>query len=799
MKGKRLRRLSGTVLIMVLTVMLVLIIMLMATLTVVTTASQRIYTKYEENQAYYSARSALDVFTQNMLGDSAYYVYNGGSTKKYEYGTGTQADMTQGLALQLDLYKIEAQSGQNISQSVLTSAHIPDKVQYNTYFGTEPGTTSITYQVDLPDVSDGSNSYGVFSEGNKAGIKVEILERDYDIGTYKDPSGTEVTVPDGDKDKFFKKEYPYNGVTNANIAEAFANGNRKNDKIKVKITATTTFMGAEGTAVLICDSSTPPENNSSRAVTTFGGSGSDNMNIIGGASMADNVNWKNDGVVYGSSYAEKNLTMNTGATVHLAEAESFLVGGNFVIGNSNFKLINDSITDKNKKPFLYVGGTLSLSNIDTNTFQDVDIIAHGIDTRKFDESGAHDGTSNKFFTGNGDVYCLGDLDLSAVQNGAVGGQVYVKGKLIISDSNGHAIYFQAGDAHNPDKIVNSFGSVFHVTGGVETPSGITATHAVAGSGIDTSSFNLDLPDISGTSGSIADPLGTTGKIDINLPGSVTKQVSTHVENFNDYYMKNSDGKLVESDGTTVITDAFTTKPVPISAESRAGVTGFSPGDLGIDTAAPTSGSIDTTGATGPMKYKISPDKGYNFKIKGGGTVELVVDGSSGTSFSASEITVDDDTTLNVYFNCPSGSTLTLEKWKICTKETSAALGGTTLNVGSATGNNIKVPKINYYAGDGTTIFLRNGGFLTGYIYAPGATINANVGPFKNLKMKYNGVDVKNTGGGDEVGITVVGSVLCNKIDFPNGNGIAYINPALSDKDNGGNPIHQWQSTLYTRN
>ena len=100
MKGKRLRRLSGTVLIMVLTVMLVLIIMLMATLTVVTTASQRIYTKYEENQAYYSARSALDVFTQNMLYDKSYYAYeDSGNKKTFTHGSGVSDPMKQGLAM----------------------------------------------------------------------------------------------------------------------------------------------------------------------------------------------------------------------------------------------------------------------------------------------------------------------------------------------------------------------------------------------------------------------------------------------------------------------------------------------------------------------------------------------------------------------------------------------------------------------------------------------------------------------------------------------------------------------------
>ena len=112
------KSLRGVVLIMVVTVMFVLIIMLLATLSVVSTAQNRYYTKYEENQAYYTARSALDVFTQKLLCDSDYYAYDetGTSARTYKY---TMVDMSksasdkaaaqspdtkmkQGLAIELD-------------------------------------------------------------------------------------------------------------------------------------------------------------------------------------------------------------------------------------------------------------------------------------------------------------------------------------------------------------------------------------------------------------------------------------------------------------------------------------------------------------------------------------------------------------------------------------------------------------------------------------------------------------------------------------------------------------------------
>ncbi|MBP1550297.1 MAG: hypothetical protein J6A05_09870, partial [Oscillospiraceae bacterium] len=119
-KSKQRQSLHGAVLIMVLTVMVVLIIMLMATLTVVTTAGQRVYTKFEENQAYYTARSALDIFTESMLYDENYYANDGASTLKYSYtdkdpSTGTDkifskaVDLTQGQAIQGEIYKIKSQ------------------------------------------------------------------------------------------------------------------------------------------------------------------------------------------------------------------------------------------------------------------------------------------------------------------------------------------------------------------------------------------------------------------------------------------------------------------------------------------------------------------------------------------------------------------------------------------------------------------------------------------------------------------------------------------------------------------
>ena len=147
-KSKQRQSLSGTVLIMILTVMFVLIIMLMATLTVVTTASQRIYTKFEENQAYYTSRSALEVFTSTMLSDNQYLS---------DDGSGEQ----QGYQLQKALYSIKSQDGND----------------QNTTLG-NPTKEYIEYTVTLPSVANGSDTYGDFADA--VTIRMEVIERLYD-------------------------------------------------------------------------------------------------------------------------------------------------------------------------------------------------------------------------------------------------------------------------------------------------------------------------------------------------------------------------------------------------------------------------------------------------------------------------------------------------------------------------------------------------------------------------------------------------------------------------------------------
>ncbi len=810
MKSKRRRGLSGTVLIMVLTVMFVLIIMLMAALTVVTTANQRIYTKFEENQAYYTARSALDVFTEKMLDDSDYYAQNGTGDVIYTHGDNVTTDkMDQGLALQLDLYKITAQSGDNIAQSSLTtyansiSVAADKKDEYKTWYGTDStavladasGNEYIEYRITgFPQVGSGkTNDYAtMLDEGTASGtyeatIKVEVLDRTYDVDMSKVNDGTYA-----DKATL---------LASADGAEAVLKGNRKRDSMRIKITSTVQFMDVEGTAVLIYDTSTPPVNNSSRAVTAFGGGGSDNMNIIDGSAMGNNVTWNNQGVIYGNTYAEQNFTMNTGAKVHLDENESFFVGGDMDIQNSNFQLFGkNTITDKNKRPFLYVNGALKLSNGDTSTFNDVDIIAAG---------GVTTNGSNKFYTGNGNVYIQGDLDVSAVQNMGGSGNIYVDGNIKINSDSGRTFYKDTSGVSPKIVLKGGLTGNIYVSGGfADASTGAIISAPIQNSGftgtctVGSATAHFTLP----TLADIKNPIGGSNTIQVTFPGTVKKEVATHVSCFDQYYKKDADGHLLDASGAVITSPSQT--PVPIDAETQAGVTGFTMTDLGITdniTTVPTVSDptygmvkkIDTTTGMATAYNIPQGTKTNTIYVTGGGTVQLLLNAGGGRCLDETDIVVSDNTTLKIYGN--GGGNYTFFKCSVFTDTTyAAAKTGATLQVGSKEGYGIKVPNIYYYFSSGSNVYMDNGGFLTGYFYGPGATLNTSSSPMYNLTMSRHGTTVQNHSGGTSVGMTLVGSALCNNISFPNQNGIAYINPALAGSGTPGKPIHSFDAYQYTR-
>lgn len=867
MKDRKQRRtLSGAVLIMVLTVMFVLIILLMATLTVVTTANQRIYTKYEENQAYYTARSALDVYV-SMLGDKKYET---GSA--YDYGTSDTAQMKQGLALQLDLYALEAvdENGNsadlkgNLLQSDLSSNAPANKREYNNYYGYKSGNKSIVYEVEVPNIQnplDPHSRYVKFADTDastskqKITITVQVLSREYSFG--------------GDISTFNTNPATATAADKQALAKAMMDGDRKKDSMRLKITVEATLLDTVGTAVLICDAKELPAKNNSKALTAFSGASTAYMNIIDGFSAVDNVNWANGGNVFGNIYAEQNFDIGSSMfKSFLTEYESFYIGGNAKAQSQGFRAraygmtysnaANPTKAEKSKRPFIYSGGILQLENPEIGYYFDakdlsvsgvaptglnadaVDLLTHGLKIRNN-------------FTYNGDIYCKGLCNFSS-GNITLYGDLYIDGQLAVNSGGGNwqydvtnsklnvpsgvKVYFSptsqivlGSDAYDASWNYIGFNITqsFSVTGGNAAAYGYDTFNNLGNSinGLyfkaknDPSELNLNTAD---------DP--TTDIIEVKLPNGVEKKIPTKMSNYNEYYKIDSDGDFIDASGNK------TTNPanyVVISAEEYAFTTKsdltkgkysnkeFTTTDVGATTALTSAiRLIDTSDPTTPTKYTLAPtaDKGtpsthYGtsntdyLHIKGGGTVEFLFQPTSNSVTYCANILVDDDTTLKMYFPQYNGNPTEykLQVFRVWNNQTLAACNGTAaLNVGSkqdvvkgGVTYHITVPSIYYYASNGVTLTpdTNEYAFLTGYVYAPDANMNASNGKYA-LKFYFNGENIT-PNSGDSLTVFCAGSVLCNNLDLSHPNGVAYINPDLASTPVKGDPPLRFESYHYERN
>ena len=519
--GKKLR---GAVLIMVLTVMFMLIILLLATLTVVSTAQNRYYAKFEENQAYYTARSALDVFTGSILNDANYTATDGtnGRTFKYtdEAGATKTVDLSQGLALELELYKIKAKNVYNgTDYSGKVWGNIPST---STLFGTDLNAKanymldaspvdSITYTVEFPDMkgtnaANKSRDYGRFVDKDnttntqKATIKVEVIERIYNMG------GSTVYTMDN-----LYKTGEAGGPTVAEVEAAIAAGVRNKDYMLLKITSTVEFMGEIGSAVVYYETTEPEVILTGNAMTSFGAVGNNNMTVLGGISSKEDNNPVNNSYYYGGYYVEgANNPGNTSSAIYLARDEVAFVEGNAYY-NTNIPVetyIKGAISEEKLRPVLYIGGKLELgSGSSTPKFgsDEMDFVIHGLKVpggsftlseegnlyvvgTPVDMSASYTGPDATFMataadlenTSNvtkleidGDVFIRGSVDLQKIDLTDVTGTVYVDGDVVVNsiniDQNGKILDDQTGsdlegitlrltgEIYGPDKtLVNAY-------------------------------------------------------------------------------------------------------------------------------------------------------------------------------------------------------------------------------------------------------------------------------------------------------------------------------------------------------
>jgi hypothetical protein len=357
-------KLRGAVLLLVMTVMFMLMIILMATLAVVSTSNKKAYVKFEENQAYYSAASALEVFwggengTNGFMKDEKYFDMNPDGTVNAAVDIdGTSVAMTQGRGIELELYKLETLTSLNVASNITKTNGAPyqfDVILQNNNLpgalGTNPTyaaqfrlpsnpDTEVAYYVEFPTITNpngGVDSYGEYADINplnpdptapvddqplqKASIKMEVLERYYNIdgvefnelaefikdttGTIHAPSAiavsTDLSSPDSYK------------IDLTELANRIQTGERARDYFRVRITSESVLMGVKGTAAVEMLTAIPisavPQ--ADTAIKSFGwtddaGAG---YNAVGGATgLADIKIGK--GNTAGLLYSEGNISM----------------------------------------------------------------------------------------------------------------------------------------------------------------------------------------------------------------------------------------------------------------------------------------------------------------------------------------------------------------------------------------------------------------------------------------------------------------------------------------------------------
>lgn len=802
------KSLRGVVLIMVVTVMFVLIIMLLATLSVVSTAQNRYYTKFEENQAYYTARSALDVFTNNLLNDKDYYAYDSSGVRPYIHDNGVTTDkMKQGLALQLDLYNIHAQNGDNIEQSDLNNySPATPKDEYKNYFGADStkvqtdsttGNEYIKYRITVfPKVSSASDNYGQMVDTKKVGgvdqiqadIRVEVLDRTYNIDESKVTDGT----------------YPDKATLLASTdgPEAFEKGNRGKDWMRLKITATVTFMDVESTAVLIYDTNQKDPPASDNALTTtgsFSGGGGAQVRTAGGvASMDIGTSAVGDGNnMSGSVFSLGSLEWVSSADTVINAGES-IVGMNGIVSSSNptkIKATGDGC-------FAFLGGTSILNN--GGTFGDdtykVNVIAEQIVKTS--------ATDLNFY---GDVYAT-TFEIQDSNPGKVhttDGNLYVQNLVLPDDyvdtSNLPTVTINLNQYSNANlKLCSNFT--------ISDSTGVVAT------GMDTCVFTMN--------GAIVDPETSTAPFDINgyntvtdsnerifrqytlpfqIDGSNTIEVPTAQAYFNDYFkdgaFHESTGDLKDFDNPTVTDpmdpcNAYTNiysltnknKWLSSGADLLADY-------LELDPTAPGAASrtISSMIADGTIpNVQSMPTSNYTFDLSSGDQY-YVLDRSA---YYGCHWTVTGDNGRLILL-LPEDSNTALAGASATTTFDNCVLDTDEVNTATTavTNGTTKAPHIDIYGGTGSFLNTGNQNLICGYIMMPTGFLYLNNGGKVGTIAYDNGAgavtNVQNT--------AIIGSLLCQEFSESNQSGILYLDKSSGDNGQAGDPIHDFKSYQYSRN
>jgi hypothetical protein len=370
-------KLKGAVLLLVMTVMFMLMILLMATLAVVSNSNKKAYVKFEENQAYYTAASALEVFWNGgVLTDSKFYAVDGAAPKPYVSPDGTSSNvLTQGRDIELELYKLKPvnsiASYTNIASKTTNVSDLVEYIEQYDDLGNAAGmggdaagkygeqfvqpqinpSNALAYYVEFPEISSPTaGDFGRFADKNPnaaagtapqmASIKIEVIERYYDLAgvTQADLMAFLKYNPDdyggpGEPPVPATVPAPPTAIADAagtkidatKLADALKAGDRAKDYFKVRITSESVLMGVKGSAAVELSTGTVVQTlpQGDTAIKSFGFSADNDTGYgaIGGASGLSDIMLKK-ARVNGMAYSEGNIRFYSTQSYVMSESST---------------------------------------------------------------------------------------------------------------------------------------------------------------------------------------------------------------------------------------------------------------------------------------------------------------------------------------------------------------------------------------------------------------------------------------------------------------------------------------------
>lgn len=492
---RRCSKLKGAVLIMVVTILFVLMVMLLATLAVVSTTQKRTVTKFEENQAYYTARSVLSVYLSEYLSSQETYTNEADIVNAMKAGgidvggvdkssatpawvanqlprdaSGNITDyrdvpMQLGFATQQELFGYLKPKYQWKTGGVgLTD--IKDATNWELSSTTNQDHCFVEFEALVPETASVGGS-GHLDSDNKVKVRVELLRllyRNKDGDIITDNSGSVFDNGTGLRPATTDPDIVLHGGNEKSII------NWDNCYYRIKVTTTANMKSGDPAnydvtvSVILEPKEAVGGGGGGLGLISFADSSTANhVFTIGGASASAPGS---DNVFGGKTRLAGNYVYKTNVDFHNSGMEWYAVkGSKAVIENSIIHGANDansikitgdtpssgSGTNPEERPYVYAagiymkGGFIGSPTVGTDTEHDCDVIVSYEDG----EVSLPIGTSTKLSTHSSyNVYKNNlptDLQsdpsrlalcLDPSEGGIIHGNVYCKGDMFIGGSSG---------------------------------------------------------------------------------------------------------------------------------------------------------------------------------------------------------------------------------------------------------------------------------------------------------------------------------------------------------------------------